>query len=102
MTESTQTNSGLFCSFCHQDNDKVGYLIVGPEDSKICDLCVDEFYEFIADPEFVGVEDETITCSFCNQNKSEVEHLIPGNDVYICDKCLDTCSEILQEIIETN
>lgn len=35
-------------------------------------------------------------CSFCGKDKSKVKHLIVGpNDAFICDECIDTCLEII-------
>ncbi|QJC31652.1 ATP-dependent Clp protease ATP-binding subunit ClpX [Enterobacteriaceae endosymbiont of Donacia tomentosa] len=37
-------------------------------------------------------------CSFCNKKQDEVNKLISGNDtVYICDKCIKLCNNLLQE-----
>lgn len=62
--KSTQTNNRLFCSFCNKDNNKVGYLIVGPNDNTICDLCVELFYGYLDDPDYIGTVDKAINCSF--------------------------------------
>lgn len=37
------------------------------------------------------------SCAFCGRNQAEVEKLIMGNGVYICNECVDVCSEILQK-----
>ncbi|MBE8163377.1 MAG: ATP-dependent Clp protease ATP-binding subunit ClpX [Bdellovibrionaceae bacterium] len=37
------------------------------------------------------------SCSFCNKSQSEVKKLIQGNGVYICDSCVDLCSDIIVE-----
>ena len=36
-------------------------------------------------------------CSFCGRSEDLVEKLIAGPSVFICDKCVDLCSSILQE-----
>ncbi|MCI9404738.1 MAG: ATP-dependent Clp protease ATP-binding subunit ClpX [Clostridia bacterium] len=38
-------------------------------------------------------------CSFCGKPESKVEHLIaaPTDDVYICNDCVDICSQQLEE-----
>ncbi len=37
-------------------------------------------------------------CSFCGKSSSDVRKLIAGpNGAYICDECIDICSEILDE-----
>ena len=42
--------------------------------------------------------DEIIRCSFCNKPQSQVRKLISGpNGAYICDECVDVCSEIIEE-----
>ena len=42
--------------------------------------------------------DDELRCSFCNKKQSMVKKLIQGpNGVYICDECVDICSEIIDE-----
>ena len=42
--------------------------------------------------------DDTIRCSFCGRTQDQVRKLIAGTDnVYICDDCIELCSEILEE-----
>lgn len=48
-----------------------------------------------------GRNEEQIRCSFCNKTQSQVRKLIAGpNGAYICDECIDVCSEILEEELE--
>ena len=45
--------------------------------------------------------DEAIRCSFCNKSQAQVRKLIAGpNGVFICDECIDVCSEIIEEELE--
>jgi len=39
-------------------------------------------------------ENDNLFCSFCGKNQSEVRKLIAGPAVYICDECIQLCSEI--------
>lgn len=42
--------------------------------------------------------DNTCRCSFCGKNQEQVRKLIAGPaGVYICDECVDVCSEIMEE-----
>ena len=36
-------------------------------------------------------------CSFCGRPADEVEKLIMGNGVFICNECIELCSEILRQ-----
>ncbi len=36
-------------------------------------------------------------CSFCGKNQKEVKKLIAGPSVYICNECIQLCSEILED-----
>ncbi len=36
-------------------------------------------------------------CSFCGKTQDEVRKLIQGPGVYICDECIELCSEIIDE-----
>ncbi len=42
--------------------------------------------------------EEKVRCSFCGKSQEQVRKLIAGsNNVYICDECIELCSEILEE-----
>lgn len=41
-----------------------------------------------------------LKCSFCGKNQDQVKRLIAGPGVYICDECIDLCSEIISEEYE--
>lgn len=38
-----------------------------------------------------------LKCSFCGKTQSQVRKLVAGPGVYICDECIDLCTEIIQE-----
>lgn len=38
-----------------------------------------------------------LRCSFCNKSQEQVRKLIAGPNVYICDECIELCSEIIEE-----
>ncbi|MDY6313654.1 MAG: ClpX C4-type zinc finger protein, partial [Clostridia bacterium] len=38
-----------------------------------------------------------LKCSFCGRDQSEVKRLIAGPGVYICNECIELCSEIIEE-----
>ena len=40
---------------------------------------------------------DNLFCSFCGKNQKEVTKLIAGPAVYICDECIQLCSEIINE-----
>jgi len=42
-------------------------------------------------------ENNNLFCSFCGKNQKEVTKLIAGPAVYICDECIQLCSEIIEE-----
>ncbi|HHU73969.1 MAG TPA: ATP-dependent Clp protease ATP-binding subunit ClpX [Clostridiales bacterium] len=47
------------------------------------------------------VEDrKQLRCSFCNKTQDQVRKLIAGPGVYICDECIEICSEIIEEEFE--
>ncbi len=43
--------------------------------------------------------DKTLYCSFCGKSQHEVKKLIAGPSVFICDECIDLCTDIIQEEI---
>lgn len=40
---------------------------------------------------------DKLFCSFCGKNQKEVKKLIAGPAVYICDECIQLCSEIIED-----
>ena len=45
-----------------------------------------------------GRMEDQYRCSFCGKTQNQVRKLIAGNKgIYICDECVELCSEILQE-----
>lgn len=44
-----------------------------------------------------GDVNDKLFCSFCGKNQKEVKKLIAGPAVYICDECIQLCSEIIEE-----
>ncbi len=45
-----------------------------------------------------GKENDNVCCSFCGKPQGQVRKLISGpKGVYICDECIDICTEILEE-----
>ena len=40
---------------------------------------------------------KTLFCSFCGKAQDEVKKLIAGPSVYICDECVELCTDILEE-----
>ncbi len=45
-------------------------------------------------------EKKQLKCSFCGKNQEQVKRLIAGPGVYICDECIDLCSEIIADEFE--
>ncbi|EDS78204.1 ATP-dependent Clp protease, ATP-binding subunit ClpX [Clostridium botulinum C str. Eklund] len=43
-----------------------------------------------------------LKCSFCGKSQEQVKRLIAGPGVYICDECIDLCSEIITDEFEEN
>lgn len=41
-----------------------------------------------------------LRCSFCGKTQEQVKRLIAGPSVYICDECIELCSEIIEEELE--
>lgn len=46
-------------------------------------------------------EPKKLRCSFCGKTSTQVRRLIAGHEgAHICDECIDTCAEILEEEFE--
>lgn len=44
-------------------------------------------------------EKGSLKCSFCGKTQDQVRKLVAGPGVYICDECIELCSEIVEEEI---
>ncbi|WAW15234.1 ATP-dependent Clp protease ATP-binding subunit ClpX [Peptostreptococcus equinus] len=42
-------------------------------------------------------KEQQYRCSFCGKSQDQVKRIIAGPGVYICDECIDLCSEIIKE-----
>jgi len=47
-------------------------------------------------------KDKSLFCSFCGKNQHEVKKLIAGPSVFICDECIDLCTDIIKEEIKAS
>ena len=45
----------------------------------------------------VGDSKNTLYCSFCGKSQREVRKLIAGPTVFICDECVELCTDIIRE-----
>ena len=41
--------------------------------------------------------EENLKCSFCGKDQDQVKKLVAGSGVYICNECIELCSEIVEE-----
>lgn len=41
------------------------------------------------------VSDDSLCCSFCGKSQNEVKKLIVGHKVFICNECIELCSNII-------
>lgn len=49
----------------------------------------------------IKMGEDLVRCSFCNKTQNQVRKMISGpNGAFICDECIDVCSEILEEEYE--
>src|SRR5699024_6716244 len=42
-----------------------------------------------------------LKCSFCGKSQDQARKLVAGPGVYICDECIDLCTEIVEEELGT-
>lgn len=43
-----------------------------------------------------------LKCSFCGKSQDQVRKLVAGPGVYICDECIELCTEIVEEELGTD
>jgi len=114
VTQIHNVSVSAHCSFCHKSAARAGRLLVpakDPERVAICEECIDVCRNILADdakfPEPVPMppepaDERNIQCSFCLKFQDAVQKLIsspkPGPHVYICDGCVNSFSQKLQEL----
>src|SRR5262249_26715225 len=42
-------------------------------------------------------QDDVLRCSFCNKDQNDVAKLIAGPTVFICNECVEVCSDIIAD-----
>ncbi|HDB4009031.1 TPA: ATP-dependent Clp protease ATP-binding subunit ClpX [Staphylococcus aureus] len=47
-------------------------------------------------------DEENLKCSFCGKDQDQVKKLVAGSGVYICNECIELCSEIVEEKLAQN
>jgi ATP-dependent Clp protease ATP-binding subunit ClpX len=47
-------------------------------------------------------EEDKLFCSFCGKNQEVVKKLVAGPGVYICDECIELCTEIVSDEWDSN
>lgn len=43
-----------------------------------------------------------ILCNFCGKHQNEVKKVIAGNNVFICNECIETCTDIIKDETRTD
>lgn len=51
----------------------------------------------MSDKNTTNSADKVLYCSFCGKSQHEVKKLIAGPSVFICDECIDLCTDVIQE-----
>ncbi|HDC3106507.1 TPA: ATP-dependent Clp protease ATP-binding subunit ClpX [Staphylococcus aureus] len=47
-------------------------------------------------------DEENLKCSFCGKDQDQLKKLVAGSGVYICNECIELCSEIVEEELAQN
>ncbi|GHS94320.1 ATP-dependent Clp protease ATP-binding subunit ClpX [Alphaproteobacteria bacterium] len=47
--------------------------------------------------DFDDEQKKTLYCSFCGKSQHDVKKLIAGPSIFICDECIELCSDIVKE-----
>src|SRR5687767_10082645 len=45
-------------------------------------------------------DNKELFCSFCGKNQHDVKKLIAGPSVFICNECIDLCTDIVREDVK--
>jgi hypothetical protein len=78
------------CSFCRQEFQVAGAIVVGPDGVGICLGCLRRSME--------SIRARNAYCSFCCREHKEVRPLVEGPYwVYICPGCIELCAQIVEQ-----
>ena len=78
-----------------RDTDRDNYMTA--EEAKAYGL-IDQVYRRTLRRGMSMARKMKVRCSFCGKTESQVMKLLKGpNGVYICDACVELCSEIIEE-----
>lgn len=80
------------CTVCGRDKGDVDRLMSGNR-VYVCNLCVSWIHQHRQDQAVPDREDHV--CSFCNNSIFEVEGMYSARELLICNRCLDTCVNLL-------
>ncbi|MBL8686626.1 MAG: ATP-dependent Clp protease ATP-binding subunit ClpX [Alphaproteobacteria bacterium] len=50
----------------------------------------------------ITTDNNNLYCSFCGKSQNEVRKLIAGPTVFICDECIELCTDIIKEETKPN
>lgn len=105
MTEDVAL-SHAHCCFCSKSQLRVRYIVAGPDDTYICDGCIDLGLEFLQNEKDLEREGDSQVraCTFCSSEYTHGSFFIgerpsPGKTsrwVLICRKCLHACLDIVR------
>ena len=42
-------------------------------------------------------KNSNVVCSFCGKRGDQVKRMLAGRNGYICDECIELCTEVLRE-----
>lgn len=60
-----------------------------------------KFFQGVKDLFKFNDEKGQLKCSFCGKTQDQVRKLVAGPGVYICDECIELCTEIVEEELGT-
>jgi ATP-dependent Clp protease ATP-binding subunit ClpX len=64
-------------------------------------LCMLEVFQGVKKVFKFNDEKGQLKCSFCGKTQDQVRKLVAGPGVYICDECIELCTEIVEEELGT-
>jgi len=91
------------CSFCQKLRNEVIAMVAGPGDLRICDACIRDATRAIIGETPSLFQSSSASpgspecCNFYLKKRKKVWKLLTARGLFVCNKCIGLCNDLLAE-----